>query len=81
MKSVTIEQKATGKNARAVMPWSSRANYGSLESEGDHECQKHHSDEISTIIAMFAAFIVWLVGVALFAMFLVIMLDDKDVIP
>ena len=68
-------------SAQETMPWSSRATYGSLENGEDHECQKSPSDELSTIIAIFTAFFVWLILVAFFSMILVILLDEKDVIP
>ena len=64
------------------MPWSGGAKYGSLENAEDHEYRKDPpADELSTIIAIFAAFFVWLILVAFFSMILVILLDEKDVIP
>ena len=59
------------------MPWSSQSNYGSLENGEDQESQKNPPDEVSMMIAMFAAFFLWLIGVALFAMILVMILDEK----
>ena len=59
------------------MPWSIQANYGSLENGEDRESRKNPPDEVSMMIAMFAAFVLWLIGVALFAMILVMILDEK----
>ena len=60
------------------MPWSSQANYGTLENGVDQErSKKNPPDEVSMMIAMFAAFLLWLIGVALFAMILVMILDEK----
>jgi len=59
------------------MPWSSQTNYGSLENGEDRESRKNPPDEVSTMIAMFMAFFLWLIGVALFAMILVMILDEK----
>ena len=59
------------------MPWSSQSNYGSLENGEDQEGKKNPPDEVSMMIAMFAAFFLWLIGVALFAMILVMILDEK----
>ena len=59
------------------MPWSSQSNYGSLENGEEQEGKKNPPDEVSMMIAMFAAFLLWLIGVALFAMILVMILDEK----
>ena len=59
------------------MPWSSQSNYGSLENGEEQEGKKTPPDEVSMMIAMFAAFFLWLIGVALFAMILVMILDEK----
>ena len=59
------------------MPWSSQSNYGSLENGEGQESKKNPPDEASMMIAMFAAFLLWLIGVALFAMILVMILDEK----
>ena len=59
------------------MPWSSQSNYGSLENGEEQEGKKNPPDEVSMMIAMFAAFFLWLIGVALFAMILVMILDEK----
>lgn len=60
------------------MPWSSQSSYGSLENgEGQERSKKNPPDEVSMMIAMFAAFFLWLIGVALFAMILVMILDEK----
>ena len=67
--------KKTAKTA--TMPWSSQSNYGSLENGEEQEGKKNPPDEVSMMIAMFAAFLLWLIGVALFAMILVMILDEK----
>ena len=59
------------------MPWSSQSNYGSLETGEEQEGKKNPPDEVSMMIAMFAAFFLWLIGVAIFAMILVMILDEK----
>ena len=43
----------------------------------EQESKKNPPDEVSMMIAMFAAFFLWLIGVALFAMILVMILDEK----